>query len=301
MTAALLALLAGYGAFLAYTGARLGWKGLGPSPRPGALTGAGLSGADLLREHTGDWLAQAGLSEVSAPELLAAMGAVAVAGGAATFALFGGWAVAVAGGVLATAAPLVVLRQRRRARHEVAQEAWPRMIEEIRVLTSSAGRSIPQALFEVGERAGPELGPAFEAAHREWLISTDLARATEVLKARLADPTADAACETLLVAHQLGGADLAARLEDLAADRRADLAHRRDARAQQAGARFARRFVLVVPLGMAAAGLSVGTGRDAYSTPQGQLAVAIGLAVMAACWVWAGRIMALPDEERVLR
>ncbi len=76
------------------------------------------------------------------------------------------------------------------------------MLEEIRILTSSVGRSIPQALFEVGRRAPVELRPAFEAAHREWLLTTDFESAVSVLKAALADPTADAACETLLVAHR---------------------------------------------------------------------------------------------------
>jgi hypothetical protein len=33
--------------------------------------------------------------------------------------------------------------------------------------------------------------------------------------------------------------------------------------------RFARRFVLIVPVGMAVAGLSIGTGRTAYETPLG--------------------------------
>lgn len=65
------------------------------------------------------------------------------------------------------------------------------------------------------------------------------------------------------------------------------------------GVRFARRFVLIVPIGMAVAGLSIGTGRSAYQTPTGQLAVVAGIAVMGACWVWAGRLMRLPEEDRV--
>ena len=138
------------------------------------------------------------------------------------------------------------------------------MIEEIRLLTSSLGRSIPQALFEVGRRCPEELRPAFEAAHREWLLSTDFARTVDVLKAGLADPTADAACETLLVAHELGGSDLDRRLEALIEDRVQDTQGRKDATAKQAGVRFARRFVLIVPVGMALAGLSVGNGRAAY-------------------------------------
>ena len=63
--------------------------------------------------------------------------------------------------------------------------------------------------------------------------------------------------------------------------------------------RFARRFVLLVPLGMAAAGLSVGNGRSAYQTPLGQIAVMTALAMVAACWLWAGRMLRLPEEQRV--
>jgi tight adherence protein B len=174
------------------------------------------------------------------------------------------------------------------------------MIEEIRLHTGSLGRSIPQALFEVGRRAPDELKPAFAAAEREWLISTDFERTVGVLKERLADATADAALETLLVAHEVGGSDLDRRLAALVEDRAQDLQGRKDARAKQAGVRFARRFVLIVPFGMTLAGLSIGTGRDAYRTLTGQLAVALGLVCVAACWIWAGRLLRLPEEERVL-
>lgn len=179
-------------------------------------------------------------------------------------------------------------------------EAWPRLLEEMRLLTSSLGRSVPQAFVEVGRRAPEELRPAFRAAEREWLLSTDFARTTAVLKAQMADPTADAVAETLLIAHEVGGTDLDRRLEALIEDRTQDAQGRKDARAKQAGARFARRFVLVVPAGMAMAGMSVGTGRAAYQTSAGQVLVAAALGLVVVCWLWAGRIMALPEEPRVL-
>lgn len=178
-------------------------------------------------------------------------------------------------------------------------DAWPRLLEELRILTSSLGRSIPQALFEVGRRAPDELRPAFLAAQREWLLSTDFGRTLQVLKGQLADPTADTVCETLLVAHEVGGTDLGRRLDALIDDRVQDTQGRKDARAKQAGARFARRFVLIVPAGMALAGMSVGTGRSAYQTSSGQILVVVAIGLVIACWVWAGRIMTLPPEERV--
>ena len=202
-------------------------------------------------------------------------------------------------GLFAASVPVASYRSRRARRRERSREAWPRLIDEIRILTGSAGRSIPQALFEVGASGPPELRPAFEAAHRQWLLSTDFESTLEVLKAALADPTADATCETLLIAHELGGTDLGHRLDALAEDRRQDTAGRKDALAKQAGVRFARRFVLLVPLGMALVGLSIGNGREAYQTPFGQLVVVVALGLVVACWVWAGHIMRLPAEERV--
>jgi tight adherence protein B len=131
------------------------------------------------------------------------------------------------------------------------------------------------------------------------LLTTDFARTVAVLTGALADPTGDVVCETLLVAHELGGSDLDCRLTALIDDRREEREARRDALARQAGARFARRFVLAVPLGMAACGLSIGNGRAAYRTGFGQAGVAAGVAMLVACWLWASRLLRLPAEPRV--
>jgi tight adherence protein B len=246
-----------------------------------------------------DWMIRAGLGEVRVTELGAVIVVLFVAATLLAFALFGAALAAIVVGAFAAAWPLAAYRRRARARRELAMETWPRLIEEMRILTSSAGRSLPQALFEVGRRAPAELRPAFDAAHREWLLTTDFTRTLAVLKRELADPAADATCETLLIAHAVGGTDVGQRLEALAEDRRQDVQGRKDARARQAGVRFARRFVLLVPLGMAVAGTSVGTGRAAYRTPLGQVMVTTALLMIAACWAWAGRLLRLPEAERV--
>jgi tight adherence protein B len=277
---------AGFGVHLVWTAGH-GRRGLfAPRPTP-------------RRRKVGDWLVQAGLDGVDPAAFGSVVAALAFVGGLLGYGLFGGLAPAVVTAAFAATFPAASYRHRRAARRAKAQEAWPRLIEEIRILTGSLGRSIPQALFDVGRRGPDDLRPAFAAAQREWLLSTDFERTLRVLKDRLADPTADAACETLLIAHDLGGADLDRRLAALADDRVQDVQGRKDARAKQAGVRFARRFVLAVPVGMAMAGMSVGNGRAAYSTPLGQALVVSGIALTALCWVWAGRIMHLPDEQRV--
>ncbi len=247
----------------------------------------------------GLWLRQAGLAETDPREFAVVVGTLGLLGGAITFAVFGGMAPAILVGGFAASFPVASYRKRRNTRMTEAQEAWPRLIEEIRVRTSAIGRSIPQALFEVGTAGPPPMQPAFRSAHREWLLTTDMQRAVAVLKEQLGDPTADMALETLLVAHELGGSDLDRRLEALAEDRRQDVQGRKDARSRQAGARFARVFVLLVPAGMAAAGMSIGDGRAAFRTTTGQAVAAVAITLVIACWAWAGHVMRLPTPERV--
>ena len=252
-----------------------------------------------LGEAVRQRLNQAGLADVSITQLVAMSATAAVDAAVLTLVTLGAVVPAFAMGVLGALMPVGLIRRRRRRQLEEAREAWPAMIEEIRLLCASVGRSIPQALFEVGRRAPEELRPAFDAAHREWLLSRDLTTTTELLRDLLGDPTADATCETLLIAHQLGGSDLDRRLAALAEDRRQDLLDRKDARSRQAGVRFARRFVLLVPLGMALVGMSIGDGREAYQSALGQLLALGALGVLSACWVWSGRILRLPNEARV--
>lgn len=286
----LAAVLAATGTYLIYSSVVFGRRSLWPP-----TDSSGIRRRPSLRER----LDRAGLIDVGASELAATSGLLFVVGAVLAYALFGGPLPAAVAGAFAAGFPAAGYRSRRARRLATAREAWPRMLEELRLLTGSMGRSIPQGLFDVGRRAPRELIPAFRAAEREWLLTTDFARTLDVLKSRLADPTADVVCETLAVAHEVGGGDLDRRLGELVEDRVLDLQGRKDAEVRQSGVRFARRFVLLVPLGMTLAGLSIGTGRSAYETTAGQLGVAFGLLVVVACWAWSGRLMQLPEEPRI--
>lgn len=291
LPALLISLLAGYGVFLIFTALVFGWRGVGIAPSATRTQGR--------RDRIGEWLIQAGLGDVRLTEIFAVSAVLFVIGSGLAYAIFGGVGPPLSAGLSAASFPLASARARRRQRRAAAREAWPRMIEELRLLATSVGRSVPQALFDVGARGPEEMRPAFRAAQREWLISTDFERTLAVLKVNLADATADAVCETLLIAHEMGGSDIDRRLTALVEDRIQDLQGRKDAAAKQAGARFARAFVVIVPAGMALVGLSIGDGRAAYATDLGQAAVVTAMAMMALCWIWAGRLMRLPEEDRV--
>lgn len=251
----------------------------------------------------GNWtrrqLNEAGLEGASATTAIGLIAIAALVGAAVGYAMFGGLLPPLATAVTAAALPTASIRNRRLSRRQAASDHWPTLIEEMRVLTAASGRSIPQALIEVGATAPAELRAAFDRARREWVLTTDFERTTEVLKTSLASPSADATLETLLIAHQLGGADLDRRLAELANDRRIDLNDRKDAAARQAGVRFSRKFVVLVPFGMALAGMSLGDGRDAYASATGQIMAAVAIGLVAVCWVWSGHLLKVPEEERV--
>ncbi len=296
MIALLIGIVGAIGVHYLFTAA-LGWRGLGLSAKRADELPARTSPSLALRT----WMTQAGIVEVTPLEFVAAAGSSALVAALCAMVLFGAVTPAAVVGLFASTAPVAAYRRRRTRLRIQAREAWPRLIEELRVQTSSVGRSVPAALLSVGKRveAGP-MRAGFEAAEREWLLTTDFARTISVLKSRLADPAADAVCETLLVAHDLGGSDLDQRLRSLIEDRTADLEERRDAVSRQSGVRFARWFTLVVPIGMALVGMTIGNGRDAYRTAAGQTALVLAVCCTAGCWVWAGRVMTLPDQQRVL-
>ena len=293
MSEILLGAAAAYGAYLLFTAVAFGWSGLGMGPR--------LAEARTPAHPLREWMIQAGLAEVRLSQFVGVVMVMGVLSALGGWIVFGGALPSAALFVVGATAPIASYRARREQRTARAHEAWPRMIEEIRLRTGSLGRSVPQALFEVGARGPDGMRPAFDTAHREWLLTTDFDRTLAVLKEHLADPTADIACETLLVAHQVGGTDLGSRLVALAEDRIADVQGRKDARAKQAGARLARSFVILVPLGMAVVGTQIGEGRAAYGTTGGQVIILVAIALIGSCWIWAGRIMKLPTTERVFR
>ena len=247
-----------------------------------------------------NWLAQAGLGDVRPVEFILVELVVFLFVGFIVWLLFGAIVPGVVAALLSAFAPVAVYRQRRKHLRDVARDAWPYLIEEIRLQTGALGRSIPTALLDAGRKAPTApMRTAFEEASRTWLLSTSFPRATDVLKHLLADPTADVVVETLLVAHEIGGSDIEGRLSSLVDDRRTDLRNRHEARSRQAGVRFARWFVLGVPAGMALVGLAIGEGRAAYASTGGQIAVVVGIVLTGACWIWANRIMALPEPDRM--
>ncbi|MCU1374574.1 MAG: hypothetical protein JWO68_1860, partial [Actinomycetia bacterium] len=131
MTGLLLALAGAYGVHLVYTCWALQWTGVQPGPKVARTRRA------PAQLH--DWLVQAGLSDVRPAELAAVVGLLVAFGGAVGWSLFGGILPPLAVGGAAGSIPVLAARARREHRRALARDAWPRLIEEIRIKTTTLG------------------------------------------------------------------------------------------------------------------------------------------------------------------
>ena len=179
--------------------------------------------------------------------------------------LFGASCCRRVGGAFAARSPSCSARAELERRETASPRAWPAVLEETRVLAGAGGHPIPHALFEAGRRAAAR-GPRVVRRRAARVADVDRLRP----RPRSAQGRARGGQQRRRVRDpprsriRSEGTGVDRRLEALIDDRLRELDLRRDAMSRQAGARFARRFVLIVPVGMAFVGMSLGTGRAAY-------------------------------------
>jgi len=199
--------------------------------------------------------------------------------------------------IVGLAIPIATLDAARTRRRVLAEARWPDILDAMRM-------SI---------RAGAPLHESLAAASgqipREWSASwnhtvTDLARGASVetallgLRADRADPIADRVCESIIIAHEMGGTELPRILEELGRSVRDDLRVRREATARQSWVRHAARlgscapWVVVVMLGSRA------ENRDAFASAAGAALLIACAGATVVAYIVMTAMGRLPDPPR---
>ena len=280
----------------------------------GLLCGAGLAccwwswwpqadrprGGASWRDRLRDDLIGTGLGGASLARLLTACAALGVAVAVAYGALTRVWPLAVAFGLGAAAAPVLLLRSRARDRRAVLREAWPDVVDHIGSAVR-AGMSLPEAVTQVGTRGPEELRPAFAAFGHDYRASGRFSVCLDRLKERLADPVADRLVESLRIARDVGGADLGRLLRALSAFLREDARTRAELEARQSWTVNAARLAVAAPWIVLAMLSTRPDSVRSYATPQGALLLAAGAVVCVVAYRMMIRLGRLPQDERVLR
>nr|WP_311153475.1 type II secretion system F family protein [uncultured Actinomyces sp.] len=210
------------------------------------------------------------------------------------------WPIAVAFGIIAAAAPYVVVSNRARTRRTRLREVWPEAVDTL-VSGVRAGMSLPEALANLGERGPEAVREQFRAFATDYAATARFTVCLDRLKARFADPVADRIVEALRLAHEVGGTELGTLLRALSRMLREDLRTRGELEARQSWTVNGAKVAVAAPWLVLALLSTRPQAARAYATPSGALVLVVGAVASVAAYRLMLRLGRLPEEERVLR
>jgi tight adherence protein B len=252
------------------------------------------------RERVAEMLAQAGVQSVTPGGLVLSCAGVGALVTLAMYVVSASPVVSCAFGLLASWAPVAVVKLRRRQRRAELRELWPEVVDNL-ASAVRAGLALPEALTQLGTRGPAELRPAFTAFGEDYRATGRFYDCLDRLKAALADPVGDRIVESLRMARQVGGSDLGRLLRTLSAFLREDARTRAELETRQGWTINAARLAVAAPWIVLAMLSLRPEAVAAYDSTTGLVVLAIGAATCLVAYRVMLRIGRLPDEERVLR
>lgn len=242
-------------------------------------------------------LTQAGLGSVSPATFAVVCALLGVVAGFTALALVRVVALAVAVGIVAAAAPVIVVDWRARVYRRSAAVVWPDAVDQL-VSAIRSGLALPEAVAALASVGPAPTRAAFEAFARDYRASGSFSVALDELKARLADPVADRILETLRMAREVGGTEVTAVLRSLGAYLRQERAIRSEVEARQSWLRNAAKLGVAAPWVVLLLLATRPEAAAAYNSAAGTVVIVVGLAVSVVAYRIMVRIGRLPEERR---
>jgi tight adherence protein B len=244
------------------------------------------------------FLAEAGADGVRARDFALASVVAAVASGTAVQLAIGWPVVTVAAALGGLVLPGWYLRRRRERRRAAVEEALAEAVEALRDAVR-IGLGLEEGLRALGRTGPAALRPVFTELERDARLA-GLEEALRRAQGRVADPVFDTFVMALLTGYRVGGRNLAAVLDGLGRSVRATVQLRGGLRAEQAKHALSARIVAFLPLVLIA--VIRATSPDylhVFSSPGGQLVLALCLVSVAVGYAGMLRATALPEDGRV--
>jgi tight adherence protein B len=252
------------------------------------------------REKVAEMLSQAGIESVTPGALAACCAVVGGIVAAAMFVVSRSPVIGMAFGLLATWAPVAIVRFRLRQRRAELRDLWPDVVDNL-ASAVRAGLALPEALTQVGSRGPVELRAPFARFGEDYRATGRFYDSLDRLKAALADPVGDRIIESLRMARQVGGSDLGRLLRTLSAFLREDARTRAELETRQGWTVNAARLAVAAPWVVLALLSLRPEAVEAYDTSAGLVVLAVGGGLSLVAYRVMLHIGRLPDDERVLR
>lgn len=214
-----------------------------------------------------------------------------------TIAFTGLVAVSVGAGLLGAAAPTLLVIWRADLRRRSTRAVWPDIVDHL-VAAVRSGLSLPDALSSLASTGPAATRVEFADFAREYAATGNFAHCIERLKFRLGDATADRLLETLRMAREVGGSELATVLVGLGRYLRSEAAVRAELEARQGWVMNAARLGAVAPWIVLALLATRREAVDAFNSPLGTGILAAGAVLTVVAYRVMRAIARLPEERR---
>lgn len=249
-----------------------------------------------LRER----LAMAGLASLPPTVFLGASALCALLLGAIALGVTAVLPLAVLATLLGAVGPSVLLRWRAVSRRRGLTRVWPDAVDHL-IGSIRSGLSLPDSVSALS-RVGPmALRAPFTSFERSYRATGSFSLGVDELKDSLADPTADRILETLRMAREVGGTELASVLRALSVNLREHSAVRAELEARQGWVTNAAKLGVAAPWIVLLLLSTRPEAAAAYNTPSGVLLIVAGAAGSAVAYRLMLAIGRLPDERRWFR
>jgi tight adherence protein B len=203
-------------------------------------------------------------------------------------------------GVMAGAAPALLVRAAARRKRSQLRDVWPDVVDNL-ASAVRAGLSLPEALGQLSLRGPDQLRPSFAAFTHDYRAGGRFNDSLDRLKERLSDPVGDRVVESLRVAREVGGSDLGRLLRTLSSFLRQDARTRAELESRQSWTVNGARLAVAAPWIVLAMLSTRPESIAAYGRPAGALVLVSGGALTLVAYRVMLRIARLPEDERVLR
>jgi tight adherence protein B len=247
-----------------------------------------------LLARLADTIVRSGVQGVTPARLIVASAGLGLAVAMSTLALSHVLTIAIAFGFLGACAPTNLLRSLCRRRGRELRESWPEAVDNL-ASAVRAGLSLPDALARIGERGPASLRDPFTTFGANYQVSGRFPECLDLLKAELADPTADRVVESVRLAREVGGTELGRLLRTLAAFLRAELESRQTWTINAARLAVAAPWIVLGLLSLRPEAV------EAYNSAAGLVVLACGGAASVLAYRLMLRLGRLSEDERVLR
>ncbi len=242
-------------------------------------------------------LAAAGLTQVPAAAVIPLSLLLAIVAGGIALLIVPVVGVAALSAVAGAVAPWMAISWRARSRRAQRADVWADVTDHL-VAGVRSGLALPDALALLVEHGPAELRDDIKAFSADYRATGSFGYALDRLKERFSDPTADRIVETLRMAREVGGGEVAGVLSDLGGYLRAAQATRGELAARQSWVVGAARLGVVAPWIVLLMLSSRPEAASSYNSPTGFAIIATGAVVTVLAYRIMLAVGRLPEEGR---